>query len=103
MDVKVMVGDKEIEATMLDISANGIGLLTGFDIPAYTILSLKFTLEKMNKAGEVSFYGPMEITGEVRYNVLQDKSLHHLGIYFKKIDKDDQCEITNFVKMTAGS
>lgn len=100
LNIKVMVGDKEIEATMLDLSVGGIGILTKFDIPARTILLIKFTLAKMNKQGQISFYGPMDIDGEVRYNILEDKNQHRLGIRFIKIDKLDQVEIAKFVKMT---
>ncbi|MBU3958464.1 MAG: PilZ domain-containing protein [Candidatus Omnitrophica bacterium] len=100
LNIRVMVGDKEVEATMLDISAGGMGLLTDFDIPARSILLIKFTLAKMDKQGQVNFYGPVNIRGEVRYNVLEDKNRYRLGIRFVKIDRLEQTKITDFVKMT---
>ncbi len=95
-----MFGDKEIEAMMLNISAGGMGMLTKFNIPARSTLLIKITLAKMDKQGKVSFYGPMEVVGEVKYNVLEEDKQYRLGIRFIKVERQDQVEITNFIKMT---
>ena len=100
LNIKVMFGDKEIEAMMLNISAGGMGMLTKFNIPARSTLLIKITLAKMDKQGKVSFYGPMEVVGEVKYNVLEEDKQYRLGIRFIKVERQDQVEITNFVKMT---
>ncbi len=100
LNIKVMFGDKEIEAMMLNISAGGMGMLTKFNIPARSTLLIKITLAKMDKQGKVSFYGPMEVVGEVKYNVLEEDKQYRLGIRFIKVERQDQVEITNFIKMT---
>ncbi len=100
LSIKVMFGDKEIEAMMLNISAGGMGMLTKFNIPARSTLLIKITLAKMDKQGKVSFYGPMEVVGEVKYNVLEEDKQYRLGIRFIKVERQDQVEITNFIKMT---
>jgi hypothetical protein len=50
----------------------------------------------------VSFYGPMDIAGEVRYNMALGGNEFRLGISFKKIKGQDKTEIANFLK-TKGS
>ncbi len=99
IEVRMQVGNKEIEATMLNLSAGGMALLTDHNIPVWTTLAIKFTLSKMDKQGEVIFYGPMEIIGEVRSNVLVSQNEYRLGIRFTQINLEDKTEIVNFVKM----
>ncbi len=100
LNIKVMVGDKEIEATMLNISAGGMGIVTKLNIPAYSIILIKITLAKMDKQGKLSSSEPMEVVGEVRYNVLEDDKQYRLGIRFIGIEKQDQVKIENFIKIT---
>ncbi len=98
VEVRMQLGDKEIEATMLNLSEGGIGLLTNYNIPLWSVLSIKFTLSRMNKHGEVFFQGPMEITGEVRSNVMLKEGEHRLGICFTGVDQKDKVEIVKFIK-----
>ncbi|MBU0548983.1 MAG: PilZ domain-containing protein [Candidatus Omnitrophica bacterium] len=100
LHIKVMVGDKEIEARMLDINIGGMGLLTDFNIPAYSLLLLKFSFFRTNKLGLVKPYGPIEATGVVRYNILLEHDQYRLGIRFDKINKEDEEELHKFVKMS---
>lgn len=98
--VKVMVGDKEIEAAMLNLSAGGIAFITNYNIPKWTIIFLKFTLSKMDKQGIVGLYGPMQILGEVRSNIALEENEYRLGICFTQIEEKDKAEIYNFLKMS---
>lgn len=98
--VRIMIGDKEVEAAMLNLSEGGIAFLTNYDIPKWTMIFMKFTLSKMNKQGDVSLYGPMEIMGEVRSNASLERGEYRLGICFTRIDERDKGEISNFVKMS---
>ena len=81
----VMRGE-DIEAKMIDISQGGMAMVTNYDIPVTTVLSMRFTLLKVNKEA-VTFTGPMEVTGEVKSNVYLEKDEHRLGIYFTKVKK----------------
>ena len=96
--IRLLVGNKEVRATMLDLSEGGLSVLTNYDIPKGTALFIKFTLFKVDNE-DVSFYGPMEITGEVRYNMPLGGNEYRLGIYYKKIKNQDKIEIANFLKI----
>jgi c-di-GMP-binding flagellar brake protein YcgR len=96
--IRLLVGNKEVRATMLDLSEGGLSVLTNYDIPKSTSLLIKFTLFKVEN-DDVSFYGPMEIIGEVRYNMPLGGNEYRLGIYYKKIKNQDKIEIANFLKI----
>jgi c-di-GMP-binding flagellar brake protein YcgR len=95
--VRMTVGNKEIRSTMLDLSEGGISLLTNCNIPEGTLLLMKFTLFNLEQ-DDVSFYGPMEILGEVRYVMELGGSEFRLGIRFKRIEGQDKGEIADFVQ-----
>jgi c-di-GMP-binding flagellar brake protein YcgR len=96
--IRLLVGNKEIRATMLDLSEAGLSMLTNYDIPKSTALLIKFTLFKVDN-DDVSFYGPLEIAGEVRYNMPLGGNEYRLGIFYKKIKPQDKIEIANFLKI----
>ncbi|MFH0738833.1 MAG: PilZ domain-containing protein [Candidatus Omnitrophota bacterium] len=96
--VRMQVGDKEIEATMINLSEGGMGFLTDYNIPLGTELFIKFTLSKMDKEGHITFHGPMQIIAEVRSNIAQEKNEYRLGVCFTKIKMQDKGGITDFVK-----
>ncbi len=96
LDVTIHDGNKELKATMLDISEGGISILTEADIPVSTIILIRFTLIKTDK-DHADFYGNMELRGEVRYNRLMVKS-HRVGICFLDICDADRHNIADFVQ-----
>jgi c-di-GMP-binding flagellar brake protein YcgR len=96
--VRLLIGNKEVRATMVDLSEGGLSVLTNYDIPKSTALLIKFTLFKVENE-DVSFYGPMDIAGEVRYNMPLGGNEYRLGIFYKKIKKQDKIEISNFLKI----
>jgi|WetSurMetagenome_2_1015567.scaffolds.fasta_scaffold877750_2 hypothetical protein len=96
--ISLLIGNKEVKGTMLDLSEGGVSLLTNYDIPKATGLLIKFTLFKV-EVSDVLFYGPMEIEGEVSYSLSLAKNEYRLGICFKKIKRDDLSEIANFIKI----
>ncbi|MCX7926615.1 MAG: PilZ domain-containing protein [Candidatus Omnitrophica bacterium] len=95
--LRMSIGNHETRATMLDLSIGGIAVLTNYDIPQGTQLLIKFTLFSV-ETEDVIFYGPMNISGEVRYNMPLGANEYRLGIYFKHIDKEDQEQIAQFIK-----
>lgn len=100
--VRMQVGDREIEATMINLSEGGMGFLNDYNIPLGTELFIKFTLSKMDKEGHITFHGPMQIIAEVRSNVAQEKGEYRLGVCFTKIKLQDKGGITDFVKTALG-
>jgi c-di-GMP-binding flagellar brake protein YcgR len=97
--LRMMIGNKEVRTTMFDLSGGGLSILADRNIPVGARLLMKFTLFKV-EADDVSFYGPMEILGEVRYSTHLAGSEYRLGIAFKRIAGPDKTEIENFVKAT---
>jgi c-di-GMP-binding flagellar brake protein YcgR len=85
-DTRFLMSGKDIKAQMLDISQTGMAMVTDYDIPTSTVLSMRFTLLKVSNE-IINFAGPMEITGEVRSNEALSEQQHRLGIYFTKMRK----------------
>jgi c-di-GMP-binding flagellar brake protein YcgR len=102
LEVRMMVGDKEVNALMVDLSEGGMCLLTDYNIPTGTVLLIKFTLINLNAYGDGRVKS-MQITGEVRYNVINPDHTHRLGIYFMEIDKKDQSAIADFLNASGFS
>jgi c-di-GMP-binding flagellar brake protein YcgR len=98
--MRMQVENKDIRATMIDLSEGGVSILTNHDISEGSILSMKFTLFKVD-SDDVSFYGPMDIVGEVKYHHVLANDEYRLGIVFKKVEKDDQGEIASFIGKAA--
>ena len=96
LSARLVVGGKEIEAAMLDLSEGGMSILTDYNLTASTIILIRFTLFKVDRQ-DVSFYGPVEIMGEVRYNTRLSNNEYRLGICFTRIEEKDKVEIRNFV------
>jgi hypothetical protein len=86
LDARFSLHGQDIHARMLDISQNGMAMVTDKDIPIATILSMRFTLLKV-KDELVKFSTPMEITGEVRSNTPLTDRERRLGIFFTKMRK----------------
>ena len=81
----VMKG-RDLEAKMIDISQGGMAMITRYDIPVSTVLSMRFTLLNVNSE-IVTFSGPMEVIGEVRSSVPWERNEHRLGIYFAEMKR----------------
>ena len=86
VSTRFIMRGKDIEARMLDVSQGGMAMVTSYDIPVATVLSMRFTLLNVDKE-VVKFSGPLDVTGEVRSNVPAEKDEHRLGICFKKVKK----------------
>jgi c-di-GMP-binding flagellar brake protein YcgR len=97
LSLRMLTSEKDIQATMVNLSEGGMAILADYSMPVSTVLLIRFTLFRINKE-DVSFYGPVSITGEVRYNTMVDKDLYRIGICFTKIEEKDRCEIADFVK-----
>lgn len=97
LTVQMVIGGKLIEANMVDLSEAGMAILTKHNIPASSEMLIRFTLFKSDEQ-DVSFYGPVEIVGDVRYNNRLSENEYRLGIVFIKMDEKDKVEIKEFVK-----
>jgi hypothetical protein len=95
--VRMMAGNREVDGVLLDLSEAGLCILTTFDIPAATVLLIKFVLIDANSFGEERI-AKMDVVGEVRYNILFGKQEHRLGICFTQISDKDRKTIAEFVE-----
>ena len=86
MDARFSLQGHDLRAKMLDISQNGMAMVTDQDIPVATVLSMRFTLLKIDKE-LVKFSRPTEIIGEVRSSIPVTEHQHRLGISFTKMKK----------------
>jgi c-di-GMP-binding flagellar brake protein YcgR len=100
--ISLLISNKEVRGTMLDLSEGGISILTNYDIPKATALMIKFTLFKVD-CSDVCFYGPMEIEGRVTYCLKLARNEYRVGICFKKIRKQDKADISNFIQMKSSA
>lgn len=89
--------DEEVEATTLDISQEGLALLSKHQIPVLADLIISCMLIGVDKKGLVIFSHPLEVTGEVRSSVPWDDKEYRLGIYFKQIKPEDKEQIAKFI------
>jgi len=85
-DARFSLQGQDLRAKMLDISQNGMAMVTDQDIPVATVLSMRFTLLKVDKE-LVKFLSPMDVIGEVRSNIPVTEHQHRLGISFTKMKK----------------
>ncbi|MCK4518814.1 MAG: PilZ domain-containing protein [Candidatus Omnitrophica bacterium] len=93
----MLVGGKEVCALMMDLSEGGMALLTEYEMPAGTELSIKFTLINF-EADKEHYVWLMEIVGKVIYCGPGEKGESRLGINFTQIEKKDRAAIADFVK-----
>lgn len=49
MSARFMMGSNDVHAKMVDISQGGMAMVTDYDIPVSTMLSMRFTILKVNK------------------------------------------------------
>ena len=96
LSLRMVMGlEKEFAALMLDLSEEGMGILTAYNIPVDAILSIKFILIDQNVNNEK--FIKIALFGRVCYNLVLEKGERRLGICFTKIDKEDKLRITDFV------
>jgi c-di-GMP-binding flagellar brake protein YcgR len=99
--VRLKFKGQEIEATAINLSEGGLAILTGYDIPVASLLVLKFSLFKLDRSGEVCFYDPIEISGQVRSNMVYEKNKFRLGLCFVKAQSPVDSRIGAFVKLAS--
>jgi hypothetical protein len=97
LQLRGMLGDKRVEAILLDIGRGGTALLSPYNIPPEAELVLEFSLFKTDRMGLVSFSEPVEILGEVRSSILLENGQYRLGISFRALRCGQSTEISDFV------
>ena len=98
LHVRIMVDDQEIEAITVDLCEGGMALLTDYNIPAQTILMMKFILFKLDRGVLVSFNDPVEVKAEVCSNIPVQEERYRLGISFMQAEKENRSKISRYVE-----
>jgi len=96
--VLMLIGAREIDALMLDLSEVGMAILTNYNIPVATSLFIKFTFINVDAILEDDRVRSMEMTGEVRNSSPEGRDEYRLGIAFTKMAAKDKAAIADFVK-----
>jgi c-di-GMP-binding flagellar brake protein YcgR len=99
LEVRMRIGDREINALALDISEGGMAVLISEDIPLSSIATVKFIMLNENTISTENRTKSIVVQGEVRYHFWMEKEKEYrLGIKFTGLSEDDRNFITNFVK-----
>jgi len=93
--------EKEFEATTLNLSLGGMGLLSEHDIPRHTNICLTFLLFRENNPGELHWRKPLQIKGKVCYSFSTEDSRYRLGICFTEVPTEYRQELTSFLATAA--
>lgn len=100
LTVRIKYGDQEIDAVALDVSEEGIGVLTNCELPASTLITIKFVMFNDAAISVEQRRRALKVNGEVRYCVfLTKEKSYRVGVRFIDITSDDRRFINNFVKM----
>jgi c-di-GMP-binding flagellar brake protein YcgR len=76
-----------------------MGIVTNYNIPTGTTLSIKFILYNETAFDNNQRVKPMEMEGEVRYNIPGEHGEHRLGVSFTNISEENKAAINSFVRM----
>jgi c-di-GMP-binding flagellar brake protein YcgR len=97
-EVRRQVGSKEFSAKVLDISERGMAILTSFNLPVRTVLSVKFVLTNPGAPNEQNRVKRVSVVGEVRNNSVCGIKERRVGILFTRISEIDRRSIVNLMK-----
>ena len=94
---RMTIGSRKIDALMLDLSESGMSILTVYNLPISAILLMRLTLIGAHPHDDNRSI-TIEMTGEVRYNMLVRGNERRVGILFTKIEDKDKNILAYFVE-----
>ena len=89
--------ESELHAIAVDISENGIGLLSDYYIPDNTVLNITFVLFKTASLGMPKWHEPVHIKGKVCSAFPAEGNKFRIDICFTKLPAEYKEEINNFL------
>ncbi|MFH1317890.1 MAG: PilZ domain-containing protein [Candidatus Omnitrophota bacterium] len=98
LEMHMWIGNREIDALMLNLSQEGMAILTQYNVRAGSVISIKFTLINLGTIVDEDRVRSMEMVGKVCYNTLAQGREYRLGISFVRISRKDKEAIANFVR-----
>lgn len=97
--MRMIIGDKEIDAVAIDLSETGMAVLTSYEVLKDTRIHIKFAIMDGSAFKKEDRYKSIDIEGEVRYNIYAgEKKSYRLGINFIGLSESDRDFIVNFVR-----
>lgn len=99
VSIRLMVGEKEIDAMALDLSEGGLAVLTKYNIDVSSRVKIKFVLLNDYALRKDMRSKSIIVQGEVRYCFLTKEKAFRIGIRFVDITPEDRNFIAGFVKM----
>jgi len=91
-------GEKDMEATTLDLSTAGLAFLSKHQIPVWSSLILKFIFFGSND-GSVNIVKPVEVEAGVKSSLPYENAFR-LGVCYKDLDEERRCELLRFIGAT---
>jgi hypothetical protein len=102
LEARLHFGDKEFEATALNVCEAGAGLLSDHRIPEHAVISLTMVISKGNSSGEVRWEKPLQVTGKVCYSrPSEEANRYRLGVCFTEVPSEYKNRLTNFLSVSA--
>lgn len=98
ISIRMLVGEEEVEATIVDISEGGLAILTKHDLPIDTLLVVEFMLIRSEKETSFKYYESVKIKGEVKSSIVLAEDKYRLGVAFKGLNEESKSKIATFVK-----
>ena len=94
--VRMQIEDKEVESILHDISEGGTAILTNYEIPVDSLLSVNFTLFNDTSIRKES--KRIEAEGETRYNLITENKEYRIGVKFTNISPKDRNFISRYTR-----
>lgn len=98
IDAHLRTLERDTHATMVDIGEGGMCIVTDMELTVKTNLHIRFALVDTQEES-TSFYGAIEVLGEVRYCNKLGSNSYRIGISFEKMDKINRLEIAHFLEI----
>jgi len=99
LTVRMIFGGNDIKATTIDLSVGGMAILSEFEIPTFSIVTVEFNIPNTVDAGSQGQYKLIKADGVVKYNLfVEEKKAYRVGICFIDITPEDSDFIASFVK-----
>lgn len=96
MEKEFTLSQKELQATIIDMSATGLGILSSVYIPDGIILDMEMDAQSIRpEKGKEN--NKIKLTGEVVSSRMQGGQ-YRLGILVKNINEEDKAAILKFIR-----
>jgi c-di-GMP-binding flagellar brake protein YcgR len=96
--VRIKIGEREIIALASDISEGGMAIATDCEIPAISIITIKFVMLNDLAFDSGNRSRSITVEGEVRHNKVDREGREYkIGVNFIGLSEEDRRFIKNFV------